>query len=102
VAPEGIGDHFDDTMVDHEPRALQATELDGATGRVRMPLGALPTTRTRRPAPTREELQAELAECGGSVAEVARRLRRQYAVVWRCIQRYGIDANAYRTEKRNS
>ena len=34
--------------------------------------------------------------CRGSVAEVARRLNRQYAVVWRNIQRYGIDASEYR------
>ncbi|HVZ75345.1 MAG TPA: sigma 54-interacting transcriptional regulator [Polyangia bacterium] len=52
--------------------------------------------RKRRPAPTPEELTTLLAACEGSVAEVARRLDRQYAVVWRCIQRYGIDANAYR------
>jgi len=88
-------------MVDHEPRALQPSELEGATGRVRTPLGPIPTVRTRRPAPTRQELEAELAECGGSVAEVARRLRRQYAVVWRCIQRYGIDASAFRADKRD-
>ncbi|HVY39651.1 MAG TPA: sigma 54-interacting transcriptional regulator [Polyangia bacterium] len=90
VQPEG--QRFDDTIVDHEPPA----ELNGATGRVRVPMSAGGTARTRRPAPTREELETELAECGGSVAEVARRLKRQYAVVWRCIQRYGIDANVYR------
>jgi DNA-binding NtrC family response regulator len=60
--------------------------------------------RTRRPAPTPEELTTLLATFGGSVAEVARQLDRQYAVVWRCIQRYGIDANAYRPggSERNS
>jgi transcriptional regulator with PAS, ATPase and Fis domain len=52
--------------------------------------------RKRRPAPTPEELTTLLAKHAGSVAEVARQLDRQYAVVWRCIQRYGIDANAYR------
>jgi hypothetical protein len=52
--------------------------------------------RTRRPAPTPEELTTLLARFSGSVAQVARHLDRQYAVVWRCIQRYGIDANAYR------
>jgi len=52
--------------------------------------------RTRRPAPTREELTTLLARFDGSVAQVARHLNRQYAVVWRCIQRYGIDANKYR------
>ncbi|HVR03910.1 MAG TPA: sigma 54-interacting transcriptional regulator [Polyangia bacterium] len=52
--------------------------------------------RTRRPAPTPEELKTLLERFAGSVAQVARHLDRQYAVVWRCIQRYGIDANAYR------
>ena len=52
--------------------------------------------RTRRPAPTAEELTTLLARYAGSVAQVARHLERQYAVVWRCIQRYGIDANSYR------
>jgi transcriptional regulator with PAS, ATPase and Fis domain len=52
--------------------------------------------RTRRPAPTPEELTTLLARFDGSVAQVARHLDRQYAVVWRCIQRYGIDANIYR------
>jgi DNA-binding NtrC family response regulator len=90
VQPEG--ERFEDTIVDPEPHS----SLEGPTGRVRIPISAGGTTRTRRPAPTRVELEAELADCGGSVAEVARRLRRQYAVVWRCIQRYGIDASAYR------
>ncbi|MDB4983156.1 MAG: Hydrogenase-4 transcriptional activator, partial [Myxococcales bacterium] len=60
--------------------------------------------RTRRPAPTPQELTTLLAKFGGSVAEVARQLDRQYAVVWRCIQRYGIDANVYRPDggERNS
>jgi DNA-binding NtrC family response regulator len=90
VQPEAP--RFEDTIVDHEPPA----ELEGPTGRVRVPMSGSGTARTRRPAPSREELESELAECGGSVAEVARRLKRQYAVVWRCIQRYGIDATAYR------
>jgi transcriptional regulator with GAF, ATPase, and Fis domain len=54
--------------------------------------------RVRRPAPTADELTTLLAEFQGSVAQVARHLDRQYAVVWRCIQRYGIDANAYRLQ----
>ena len=54
----------------------------------------------RRPAPTREELTTLLAECQGSVAEVARRLNRQYAVVWRCIQRYGIDTRSFRHRRK--
>ena len=57
---------------------------------------AVPGTRRRRRAPSRQELEAMLTVCRGSVAEVARRLNRQYAVVWRNIQRYGIDASEYR------
>jgi len=57
---------------------------------------AVGTTRVRRRAPSRHELVHLLGACNGSVAEVARRLNRQYAVVWRCIQRYGIDAGTYR------
>lgn len=80
-----VDDSIEDTFVDPEPPdvngfASQATRV----GRI------------RRPAPSREELETLLATCKGSVAQVARQLDRQYAVVWRCIQRYGIDANAYR------
>ena len=98
LPPSIVGDvkpeepFFDDTIVDTEP----PVEMEGPTGRVRVPMSTVGTVRTRRPAPTKQELEAELAECGGSVAEVARRLRRQYAVVWRCIQRYGIDASSFR------
>ncbi|HVX96486.1 MAG TPA: sigma 54-interacting transcriptional regulator [Polyangia bacterium] len=87
----------DDTHVDLAPAATS----DAEQSRVREFADAAKTSRvvgkrTRRPAPTREELETQLARCAGSVAEVARNLNRQYAVVWRCIQRYGIDANAYR------
>jgi transcriptional regulator with PAS, ATPase and Fis domain len=85
-----VGDDLEDTHVDPEPRPFD----DYGRGDGRM--GAAPTTRLRRPAPTREELVSELTECRGSVAQVARRLNRQYAVVWRCIQRYGIDAGTFR------
>jgi two-component system response regulator GlrR len=87
-------DEREDTMVDPEPPSSD----DGApsSGVVREPFAAASTTRVRRPAPTREELVAALGECNGSVAQVARRLERQYAVVWRIIQRYGIDAGSYR------
>ena len=46
--------------------------------------------------PTRDELTTLLTQSKGSVAEVARRLNRPYAVIWRCVQRYGIDANKFR------
>jgi len=57
---------------------------------------AVPGIRRRRRAPSRQELTSMLELCRGSVAEVARRLNRQYAVVWRNIQRYGIDASEFR------
>jgi DNA-binding NtrC family response regulator len=59
---------------------------------------AVKTARTRRPAPTAEELVELLARYQGNVAHVARHLKRQYAVVWRCIQRYGIAANSFRPD----
>jgi transcriptional regulator with PAS, ATPase and Fis domain len=88
----------EDTHVDLAP----AASLDAETSRVREFAESQKTSplvvekRTRRPAPTAEELTTLLARFDGSVAQVARHLNRQYAVVWRCIQRYGIDANAYR------
>jgi DNA-binding NtrC family response regulator len=57
------------------------------------------TGRTRRPPPSAEELTSLLGVFQGNVAEVARHLNRQYAVVWRCIQRYGISAEQYRPLK---
>jgi transcriptional regulator with PAS, ATPase and Fis domain len=89
-------DADEDTHIDLAP-AASADE----TSRVREFAGPSKTEplvekRTRRPAPTPEELTTLLARFSGSVAQVARHLDRQYAVVWRCIQRYGIDANAYR------
>jgi transcriptional regulator with GAF, ATPase, and Fis domain len=87
-------DDLESTTVDPEPRS--SDDEAASTGVVRETLAAAPTTRVRRPAPTREELVTALGECNGSVAQVARRLDRQYAVVWRIIQRYGIDAGSYR------
>jgi transcriptional regulator with GAF, ATPase, and Fis domain len=86
----------EDTFVDEVPGAYAAED----SGRVNEFEGSPKTSRvakrTRRPAPTPEELTMLLHKFQGSVAQVARHLDRQYAVVWRCIQRYGIDANAYR------
>ena len=88
-----VDDSLDDTFVDPDPPDPDTFSLTSATLRAPMPG---PSGRIRRRAPTREELTRLLAACNGSVAEVSRRLGRQYAVVWRQIQRYGIDANAYR------
>jgi transcriptional regulator with PAS, ATPase and Fis domain len=92
-----VADELEDTNVDPEPGLANLDDAGRGNGVVREPMASVPTTRLRRPAPTREELVRELAECKGSVAQVARRLGRQYAVVWRCIQRYGIDAGSYRS-----
>jgi len=84
-----VEDDFENTDVDPNP-----PPIDGADANLTR--AAVPGARVRRPAPTPEELTALLAQSGGSVAEVARRLNRQYAVIWRCIQRYGIDASKFR------
>jgi transcriptional regulator with GAF, ATPase, and Fis domain len=87
----------EDTHIDLAPAA--SAELEESRVRefaAQAKTSRLVEKRTRRPAPTPEELTTLLARFSGSVAEVARHLNRQYAVVWRCIQRYGIDANAYR------
>jgi DNA-binding NtrC family response regulator len=83
----------EDTHVDPAPRPMP----DSDTEKVGSLEGVPAPVRTRRPAPTAEELTTLLAQCQGSVAQVARILNRQYAVVWRCIQRYGIDAAAFRS-----
>jgi transcriptional regulator with PAS, ATPase and Fis domain len=93
-----LPDDLEDTTVDPEPSAAVAGGGDRTGGVVRELMGPAATTRVRRPAPTREELIAALTSCNGSVAQVARRLDRQYAVVWRIIQRYGIDAGSFRRD----
>ncbi len=83
-------DDLETTDVDPEPAGDQVESDPGMTRAAGAP------GRTRRAAPTREQLVAMLARTNGSVAEVARRLNRQYAVIWRCVQRYGIDAGRFR------
>jgi transcriptional regulator with PAS, ATPase and Fis domain len=82
----------EDTHVDPEPHRPSETD----TGRVREVDKAPGSGRVRRPAPSADELTTLLQHYQGSVAQVARHLNRQYAVVWRCIQRYGIDASTFR------
>ena len=72
-----------------------AGHRDGTVGELIDP-AVVKTARTRRPAPTAEELTQLLGQYHGNVAHVARHLKRQYAVVWRCIQRYGIAADHFR------
>lgn len=52
--------------------------------------------RRRRPVPSLAELRTLLREHDGNVSEVARRLDRQWAVVWRTMRRYGITADEFR------
>jgi len=85
-------DDLETTDVDLKPPP-DVADSEAEAGMTRT---AAPPVRPRRPAPTREELTSLLAETKGSVAEVARRLNRQYAVIWRCVQRYGIDASSFR------
>jgi transcriptional regulator with GAF, ATPase, and Fis domain len=84
------------THVDAAPAAYAEADSDRYNAFDQAPKTSRVEKRTRRPAPTSDELTALLVKFQGSVAQVARHLDRQYAVVWRCIQRYGIDANAYR------
>jgi DNA-binding NtrC family response regulator len=96
----GIGlAHLPDSITSQIEPTADASPLvagdDAAAAAAREPGGA---TRTRRPAPSAEELTALLHAYRGNVAHVARHLKRQYAVVWRCIQRYGISADEFRPD----
>ncbi len=52
--------------------------------------------RSPRARPDRAEIEALLDRHNGNVAEVARELDRQWAVVWRWMQKSGLDAEKYR------
>lgn len=52
--------------------------------------------RSPRPLPSRDALEALLAEHKGNVARVAKVLDRQWAVVHRAINRYGLDPNKFK------
>jgi transcriptional regulator with PAS, ATPase and Fis domain len=53
-------------------------------------------TRVRRPPPSAEELTALLQQYKGNVSHVAKHLDRQWAVIWRVLQRYGINPDDFR------
>jgi transcriptional regulator with PAS, ATPase and Fis domain len=55
-----------------------------------------PATPARRSSPSRAELEELLKQHDGNVAQVARTLDRQWAVVWRWIVKFGIDPVRYR------
>ena len=58
--------------------------------------GAPAQPAARRTTPTRAELEALLREHHGNVASVARALDRQWAVVWRWLVKYDLDASVFR------
>jgi transcriptional regulator with PAS, ATPase and Fis domain len=60
------------------------------------PASGTPAPTTRRASPTRAELEELLKAHDGNVAQVARTLDRQWAVVWRWIVKFGIDPVRYR------
>ena len=92
-------DELEDTTVDPEP-PLRRTTRRPSSGVVREPFAAGPHHARAPPgADARGAGHARSADCNGSVAQVARRLNRQYAVVWRIIQRYGIDAGVIPQER---
>jgi len=55
-------------------------------------------SRARRPAPPADVLERLLAKHRGNVADVARELDRQWAVVWRWIVKSGIDVDRFRDD----
>ena len=52
--------------------------------------------RPRRARPEKAEIEALLGRHKGNVAEVARELDRQWAVVWRWVVKSGIDIEEFR------
>jgi transcriptional regulator of acetoin/glycerol metabolism len=53
-------------------------------------------TRIRRPPPSADELTSLLQQYKGNVSHVAKHLDRQWAVIWRVLQRYGINPGDFR------
>jgi transcriptional regulator with PAS, ATPase and Fis domain len=87
--------------LDHLPAAIVGA-LDSPTGK-RPPSGSGPISRVtgapprlRRPVPSAEELRTLMQQFRGNVAHVANHLDRQWAVISRTLQRYGIDPAEYR------
>jgi transcriptional regulator with PAS, ATPase and Fis domain len=81
--PEGIG---------RQPR-LPAAEISPANDAPE----SVPSRRSPRAAPSKAELAALLERHGWVVAQAARELDRDHAVVWRWIKRYGLGADRARS-----
>jgi DNA-binding NtrC family response regulator len=82
------------------PRDLpQAVISPGQPGAAAATTAGPPLTAGRRspaPGPSREELEALLAQHQGNVADVSRALGRQRAAVWRWIKRFGLGVERHR------
>jgi len=74
------------------------SESDNGGGEVETATSATGSgkTRIRRPPPSAEELTALLQQYKGNVSHVAKHLDRQWAVIWRVLQRYGINPDDFR------
>ncbi len=82
-------DGHQEIQIEHLPRSISgrlSPTVSNLTSRRRSP----------RPPPSRDELEALLVRHEGNVAEVARALDRQWAVVWRWIVKAGLDVDKLR------
>jgi two-component system nitrogen regulation response regulator GlnG len=84
-AEDGAGEGRDSGPVVADEMAATLTPPGGAGRR-----------RRRRPVPTDDELRSLMHRYSGNVTHVAKHLGRQWAVIWRCLRRYGIDPAEYR------
>jgi transcriptional regulator with PAS, ATPase and Fis domain len=75
---------------------LRLTHLPEIVTAVMEPSAGTPAGPGRRASPTRAEIETLLEQHDGNVAQVARVLDRQWAVVWRWIVKFGIDPARYR------
>lgn len=110
--PAALERRLDETRTDEseEPEGQRATSpkpliLIGG-GQERASEGGKITTppgrRQRRPAPSREEVQAALQRSGGNVSAAARDLGRQRPLLYRLIERFGLKRRPSRIEDNES
>jgi two-component system NtrC family response regulator len=82
--------------VAEDASCLRLAHLPEVVTAVMEPSARAPSATGRRASPTRAEIEALLEQHDGNVAQVARVLDRQWAVVWRWIVKFGIDPVRYR------
>jgi transcriptional regulator with GAF, ATPase, and Fis domain len=91
--------HLPDNLRDPAPtRGAATTAAPDETPGAGLPINPtrVPTRRSPRAAPTREELEALLARNDWVVSRAAREIDRDHAVVWRWVKRYGLDVDRAR------